>query len=202
MNGRITSLGEKRSFFKRKTIGILLSLIGVVGIYVWGIVPWIEAKKKMEEEIKMKQHLILKYQEYINGRKYLEEDLKILKGRLVNTKKRLIEGETPQLASANLQEIIKRIATSKDVQIRSFRILEPKDLNYFRKISIQIDFNPTPSLLNLVQFLNEIENHEKMLVVSEMDLLVFNIRMPNNIQGNLIISGWMGKEKPKEGEKR
>ncbi|MGQ9777479.1 MAG: type II secretion system protein GspM [Thermodesulfobacteriota bacterium] len=202
MNGRITSLGEKRSFFKRKTIGILLSLIGVVGIYVWGIVPWIEAKKKMEEEIKMKQHLILKYQEYINGRKYLEEDLKILKGRLENTKKRLIEGETPQLASANLQEIIKRIATSKDVQIRSFRILEPKDLNYFRKISIQIDFNPTPSLLNLVQFLNEIENHEKMLVVSEMDLLVFNIRMPNNIQGNLIISGWMGKEKPKEGEKR
>lgn len=202
MNGRITSLGEKRSFFKRKTIGILLSLIGVVGIYVWGIVPWIETKKKMEEEIKMKQHLILKYQEYINGRKYLEEDLKILKGRLENTKKRLIEGETPQLASANLQEIIKRIATSKDVQIRSFRILEPKDLNYFRKISIQIDFNPTPSLLNLVQFLNEIENHEKMLAVSEMDLLVFNIRMPNNIQGNLIISGWMGKEKPKEEEKR
>lgn len=202
MNGRITSLGEKRSFFKRKTIGILLSLIVVVGIYVWGIVPWIETKKKMEEEIKMKQHLILKYQEYINGRKYLEEDLKILKARLENTKKRLIEGETPQLASANLQEIIKRIATSKDVQIRSFRILEPKDLNYFRKISIQIDFNPTPSLLNLAQFLNEIENHEKMLAVSEMDLLVFNIRMPNNIQGNLIISGWMGKEKPKEGEKR
>ncbi len=202
MNGTITPLGERWRFLKRKALWLILSLIGALLLYFLGIIPWLEAKKKMEEEIQMKQHLVLKYQEYINGKKGIEEDLKNLRLRFENIKKRLIEGETPQLASANLQEIIKKIATSKDIQIRSFRILEPKDLNYYRKISIQIDFNPTPSLLNLVQFLSEIENHEKMLAVSEMDLLVFNIRMPNNIQGNLIISGWMEKEKLKEKEKR
>ncbi len=202
MNGKIIPLGEKWRFLKKKTLWFILSLIGAVILYFLGILPWLEAKKKMEEEIQMKQHLVLKYQEYINGKKGIEEDLRNLRLRFENIKKRLIEGETPQLASANLQEIIKKIATSKDIQIRSFRILEPKDLNYYRKISIQIDFNPTHSLLNLVQFLSEIENHEKMLAVSEMDLLVFNIRMPNNIQGNLIISGWMEREKPKEKEKR
>jgi len=202
MNEKITPLGERRRFFKKKTLWLILSLIGALTLYFLGIIPWLEAKKKMEEEIQMKQHLVLKYQEYINGKKGIEEDLRNLRLRFENIKKRLIEGETPQLASANLQEIIKKIATSKDIQIRSFRILEPKDLNYYRRISIQIDFNPTHSLLNLVQFLSEIENHEKMLNVSEMDLLVFNIRMPNNIQGNLTISGWMEKEKPKEKEKR
>lgn len=202
MNERIDPLGEKRRLIKRRTIFILLSIIGFTMIYFWGITPWLEAKKKMEEEIKIKSHLISKYQEYIQGKKGLEEDLGNLKVRLENIKKRLIEGETAQLASANLQEIVKKIAASKEIQIRSFRILEPKDLTYYRKISIQIDFSPTHSLLNLLQFLNEIENHEKVMVVSEMDLLVFNIRMPNNIQGNLIISGWTEKERLKEKIKR
>lgn len=202
MNERINPLGEKPRLIKRKTLFALLSLIGLIVIYFWGITPWLESKRKMEEEIKIKSHLISKYQEYVHGKKELEEDLGNIKMRLGNIKKRLIEGETPQLASANLQEIIKKMASSKDIQIRSFRILEPKDLTYYRKISIQIDFTPTHSLLNLLQFLNEIENHEKIMAISEMDLLVFNIRMPNNIQGNLTISGWMEKERLKEKSKR
>ncbi len=202
MNERINPLGEKMRLIKRRSLFILLSLVGLLAVYFWGIVPLLESKRKIEEEIKIKSRLITKYQEYIQGRKALEEDLGKIKLKLENIKKRLIEGETPQLASANLQEMVKKMAASKDIQIRSFRILEPKDLIYYRKISIQIDFNPTPSLLNLIQFLNEIETHEKMMVVSEMDLLVFNIRMPNNIQGNLTISGWMEKERLKEKVKR
>lgn len=201
MNRKGPSLGNSARLFRRKTFLVFLSILGIIVLYFFGIMPWVEARKKIEEEIKLKHHLVLKYQEYINGRKDIEEDLKILKARLEKIKKRLIEGETPQLASANLQEIIKKMAASKDIQIRSFRILEPKDLNYYRKISIQIDFNPNNSLLNLVQFLNEIENHEKVMVISEMDFLIFNIRRPNNIQGSLTISGWMEKEKSKGKEK-
>lgn len=202
MNERINPLGEKPRLIKRKTLFALLSLIGLTAIYFWGITPWLESKRKIEEEIKIKSQLISKYQEYVHGKKELEEDIGNIKMKLGNIKKRLIEGETPQLASANLQEIIRKMASSKDIQIRSFRILEPKDLTYYRKISIQIDFTPTYSLLNLLQFLNEIENHEKIMAISEMDLLVFNIRMPNNIQGNLTISGWMEKERLKEKSKR
>jgi len=36
------------------------------------------------------------------------------------------------------------------------------------------------------------------LMISEMDFLVFNPRMPNSIQGSLIISGLMNKTKTKE----
>jgi hypothetical protein len=31
-----------------------------------------------------------------------------------------------------------------------------------------------------------------------MDLLVFNPRMPNTVQGNLVVSGWMKGNKAKE----
>ena len=53
-------------------------------------------------------------------------------------------------------------------------------------------------MLSLGQFIHDIENHEKDLMISEMDLLVPNMRMPNNIQGNLAISGLMEGTKTEE----
>jgi hypothetical protein len=42
-------------------------------------------------------------------------------------------------------------------------------------------------------------------MIGEMDLLVYNPRMPNTIQGNMTISGYMkankGREKEKEKER-
>jgi hypothetical protein len=53
-------------------------------------------------------------------------------------------------------------------------------------------------MVGLGQFIYDIEHHEKELMISEMDFLVFNPRMPNNVQGSLIITGLMKKTKAKE----
>jgi hypothetical protein len=53
-------------------------------------------------------------------------------------------------------------------------------------------------MLNLGQFIYDIETYEKELMISEMDLLVLNIRMPNQVQGSMVISGLMKGTKPKE----
>lgn len=77
-------------------------------------------------------------------------------------------------------------------------MLEPKETNVYLKISLHIDFNPINSMLSLGQFIYDIEHHEKELMISEMDFLVFNPRIPNNIQGSVIITGLMKKTKTKE----
>jgi hypothetical protein len=98
---------------------------------------------------------------------------------------------------------VKKLSEKNNIAIRSFRILEPKEMNVYQKISLHIEFNPINSILSLGQFIYDIENHEKELMISEMDLLVFNPRMPNNIQGSMVVSGLMKgvkiKEKRKEG---
>jgi hypothetical protein len=76
--------------------------------------------------------------------------------------------------------------------------LEPKEVGVYRRISLQIEFNPISSMLSLGQFIYDLENQEKKLTISEMDLLVFNPRMPNTIQGNLVVSGFMKESKFKE----
>ena len=175
-------------------IGITVALL----IYLFGIQPLGESTKKAEEEITLKRSLLQKYEAYLRNRKVVEEELALAIKSYDTIQQRLLTGDTPQLAAANLQEIVKRLSERNGIGIRSFTILEPKEINSYRKISIQITFNPTNSILSLGQFIHDIENHEKDLMISEMDLLVPNMRMPNNIQGNLAISGLMEGTKTKE----
>lgn len=172
-------------------------------IYFLLVVPLTEVKKKAEEEIVLKRKVLLKYEAFLKNRKTIEEELDRTLKVYETVQQRLLAGETPQLGAANLQEIVKKLSEKNNIAIRSFRILEPKEMNVYQKISLHIEFNPINSILSLGQFIYDIENHEKELMISEMDLLVFNPRMPSNIQGSMVVSGLMKgvkiKEKRKEG---
>jgi hypothetical protein len=184
-------------FSKRGFLFAMLGIAAVILITFFGI-SLIEAKRAAEEEITMKRSTLLKYEQFLRNRKAIEDEL----GRTVKlyeeTQQKLLSGDSPQLAAANLQEIVKRLSEKNGIGIRSFRMLEPKEMNIYVRISLHIDLNPVNSMLNLGQFMYDIEHHEKELMISEMDFLVFNPRMPNSIQGSLIISGLMNKTKTKE----
>lgn len=189
---------KKMSFSGRKTLWVVFGGAAVVLVYFFGVLPLVDAKRKADEEILMKRRVIQKYDEYLQNRKAVEEELERTGRQYEAIQQKLLPGETPQLGAATLQETVKRIADKNGIGIRSFKILEPKELPPFRRVSIQIDFNPTNSMLALGQFIGDIENHEKGLMISEMDLMVMNIRMPNNIQGNMVISALMKGTKTKE----
>jgi hypothetical protein len=194
---------RKWNFTQRKAFWGVISVAVAILIYFLGILPLVEAKKNAEDEIILKKRVLLRYGEYLKNRKAIEDELDRTLKVYETIHLRLLPGENPQLGAANLQEIVKKISEKNNIAIRSFRILEPKEMNIYRKISIQIDFNPMNSMLSLGQFIHDIENQEKDLMISEMDLLVSNPRMPNSIQGSLVISGLMKgaktKEKGKEG---
>lgn len=189
---------KKLRFSQRKALWGLIGIVIFILIVLFGVLPLVEATRKAEEEITLKKRVMLKYEEYLRNRKAVEEDLGRTIKQYEGIQQKLLPGETPQLGAASLQEIVKRLSEKNGIGIRSFKILEPKEINPYRKVSIQIDFNPANSMLSLGQFIYDLEHHEKELMISEMDLLVFNIRMPNSIQGSLVISGLMKGAKTKE----
>ena len=172
-----------------------------LAVYIFGIVPLVEAKKKADEEISLNQRLLQRYSEILQNRKTVEEGLEQALKQGEEVQKRLLPGETPQLGAASLQDMVKRLGEKNGLAVRSFRNLDPKEVGSFRRISVQIEFNPLSSMQSLTQFLYELEHQEKEVLISEMDLLVFNPRMPNTIQGNMIISGYMKGVKSREKEK-
>ena len=183
---------------QKKVLWVITGIATCILIYVLGVLPLFEAAKKAEEEIALKKRTILKYRDYLQNRKAVEEELDRTLKQFEEARERLLPGETPQIGSASLQEIAKGLSEKNGIAIRSFRMLEPKEINSYRKISIQVDFNPINSMSSLGQFIYDIEHNQKELMISEMDLLVFNIRMPNNVQGSMVISGLMKAAKSKE----
>jgi len=196
---------SKRSISQKKVLWGFVAVAAALAVYTFGVVPLVEAKKKADEEILLNQRLLQKYAEVLQNRKTVEEALDRTLKQGEEIQKRLLGGETPQLGAANLQDMVKRLAEKNSLAIRSFRSLDAKEVGSFRRISVQIEFNPLNSMQSLTQFLYELEHQEKELMIGEMDLLVYNPRMPNTIQGNMVISGYMkgnrGREKEKEKER-
>jgi hypothetical protein len=187
-----------RKISQKKVLWVIMGIAICILIYAFGVLPLFEAAKKAEEEIALKKRTILKYRDYLQNRKTVEEELDRTLKQYEEARERLLPGETPQIGSASLQEIAKGLSEKNGIAIRSFRMLEPKEIDSYRKISIQVDFNPINSMSSLGQFIYDIEHNQKELMISEMDLLVFNIRMSNNVQGSMVISGLMKGAKSKE----
>jgi hypothetical protein len=191
----------KISFSQKRFLWVLVGIAVVLAAYQLLMVPLVEAKKRADQEIALNQRILAKYAEVLQDRRTVEEALEKSSRQNEEIQKRLLPGETPQLGAANLQDRVKRLAEKNNLSLRSFRNLEPKEVGSFRRVSVQIEFNPMSSMQNLTQFLYELEHQDRELRITEMDLLVFNPRMPNTIQGSLIISGWMRGLKGKEREK-
>jgi hypothetical protein len=192
---------RKANLSQKKFFWGLIAIALALAAYIFLVVPLVEAKKKADQTIALNQRILLKYAEILQNRKTVEEGLAGTQKQREEIQKRLIQGETPQLGAAHLQDLVKRLAEKNNLGLRSFRNLDPKEVGSFRRISVQIEFNPLSSMQNLTQFLYELEHQEQELMISEMDILVFNPRMPNTIQGNLIISGLMKGSKGKDQEK-
>ena len=182
---------KKINLPQKKALWGVIAAAVVILIYFLVVLPIVEAKKKAEEDIAVKRRALIRYEEFLKNRKTIEEELDRTLKVHETFQQRLLSGETPQLGAAHLQEIVKKLAEKNGIAIRSFRILEPKEMHIYRRISLHIDFNPINSMLSLGQLIYDIENNEKQLAISEMDILVFNPRMPSNIQGSLVISGLM-----------
>ena len=198
---KLPSFLRKRKVSRNRILWIFIGVAIFVLIFTLGILPRVEATRRMKEEIALKRKVLLKYSEFLQKRKTFEEELGRVQKRYEEVQQRFLPGETPQLSAANLQEVLKKLLEKNGMTIRSFRILEPKDVSMYRRISIHIDFNPVNNLLSLVQFIHDIEHHDKELMISEMDLLVPNPRMPNTIQGSFVISGLVKVNQTKEKER-
>jgi len=192
------SIWEKGKGYQKKVFWAVLGGTAAILLYYYAAIPFWEAKGKAEEEIALKQRILAKYAEVLANRKSAEEVLEKTRQQVEEVQKRLLPGETPQLGAANLQDIVKRAAEKNFISLRSFRILEPKEMGSYRKVALQIDFHPISSMVNLSQFMYDLEHQEKEIMIADLDLLIFNPRMPNAIQGHMVISGLMKGSKAKE----
>ncbi len=186
---------------RRKNV-LTLVLMGIAAIlaFQFGFVPILESQKRVEEEIDLKRKTLIRYQDYIKSGKEVEDGLGHVVQQVEAIRSKLLPGETVQINAANLQEILKKLAEKNGIQIRSFRIVEPKEMTYYVKVPVIIDINPTRSMASLAYFIYDIENYEKLLLISDLDVTAPNMRSPTEVQGSLTVMGFSKNLRPPKGK--
>jgi Tfp pilus assembly protein PilO len=151
----------------------------------------------VRDELGLKTKMLGRYDEFMKTGKEIEDELGQVESQVETIQAKLLPGETPQIMAANLQEMLKKLSEKNGIQIRSFRIGEPKELNFFLRVPVIIEINPTKSMSSLTYLLYDIENADKFLVISDLNLTAPNMRNPAEVQGNLTVTGFARNTQPK-----
>lgn len=182
---------------KKNLLLFLLAGVLVVVIYEFGVVALLESQRRVRDDLGLKSKMLGRYDEFVKTEKDIEEELGQVEKQVEAIQAKLLPGETPQIMAASLQEMLKTLSEKNGIQIRSFRIGEPKELNYFMRVPVIIEINPTKSMSSLTYFLYDIENAERLLVISDLNLTAPNMRNPTEVQGNLTVTGFARNNQPK-----
>lgn len=171
-------------------VPLMIILICAV-VYQYGYLG-IRAKTayvKEEQDIRLK--LLQKYMALIAEKPFIEKQISSLKTVRKSDDSKLIEGQTPSLAAAALQEIIKGIVISKGGTISSERVSKPEELGKFKVITVSIDA-VLPATTALSDILYSIETRTPNLIIKELDARVRNPRGQKDLMVKMDISALTG----------
>ncbi|MEW6416511.1 MAG: type II secretion system protein GspM [Nitrospirota bacterium] len=172
------------------TIPLMVILLGLIMYnYVYLRIRTDIASLKEEQTIKTKT--LEKYINLISEKPQLEKKIVSLKEARKADQSKLIEGQTPSLAAATLQDMVKEIVTANGGTISSERVEKPEDLDKFKIISVSID-TVLPDSRALSDILYSIETRTPYLTVKEVDTRVRNYRDPRELMVKLDVAAITG----------
>ena len=166
------SQGQNRS---RK---ILIAIAGVLLFLVLlesGWAKYTALRQDLETEIELKSMELEKQLRIVGQRQTYEQkntQLKELKQEIANT--RLLQGETPALAEAKLQNLVNEFAQDTKVNIMSMRMLPRKKENMFTALTVGI--NGRAEIGAIKDFLYQLAQVPQFVHVLELEIKIVNRR--------------------------
>ena len=141
----------------------------------------IRAERQSLDELKDSKRMMLeKFVTAIAQKGTLESQINVLKESRKIEETRMVEGQTPSVAAANLQNIIKGTITGTGGTISSERVEKPEILNRFKIVTVSIDAI-LPEAGALSDVLYSFETNPATLLIRELDVRVRNIREPRDL---------------------
>jgi hypothetical protein len=183
-------LKMKRSKTLIITIPLMVTLLGLV-MYQFVYLRTQANVALIKESQSIKTKTLEKYITLISEKPQLEKKLVSLKESRKADDSNLIEGQTPSLAAATLQDIVKNTVTGSGGTISSERVGKPEDLGKFKVISVSID-TVLPDSRALSDILYSLETRTPYLIVKELDIRIRDYRNPRELMVKLDVSAITG----------
>ena len=150
--------------------------------------PIYKNQAKTDKKINDKIQFIQRYYEVLNQKTYYQEKDKANKDTHVSLTRRFLQQKQPGLAAASLQKLIESFLGGT-VTLERTKVNKPKHIQGM--LAVPIEITVRSDLKNLSLFLMKIENHEKLLIVEELQLRRINKTEPDDLQTRLMVTGFI-----------
>ena len=172
---------------KRKYFLIAVAFLLVAGL-VYRIWPQIESVSTDENNVSIKRKQLIKYQKMAHSAVGLEKELSQLGATLKKGEVGLLTGKTAALAAADIQKVLHEIARKSQVEIKSVRVLKPRELGGGHYLSIPVEVAINGSIRQFKEFLFQIMASSKYLTVQKVRIKVSRRRSRGRIISSHLIT--------------
>lgn len=153
------------------------------------------------EYIETKRIALQKQLNKISEKEDIQKRLETVSAEVKGLEKGLLSDNRPPVAAADVQKVLKDMALSLGIDIKSERALNPIDEGLYIGVPVEIGFTaPTAKLKDM---LLKIKTSPLLLVIAEMKIHVTNINNPVDAHTTLIVKGFIRKpQRASEDKKR
>lgn len=171
---------------------MLVFSLGIAVLYDYGVLNINDRLSAIQDLQRSKIKTLQKYTEAIAQKPALEKRLLTLAEARKLEETKLIVGQTPAIAAANLQNAVKDIILGRGGTINSERVEKSEDLGKFKVTHVVLDV-VLPDVRAMSDILFKIETQTPYLVVKELDVRVRNYTDPKELVVKLNIAALTGK---------
>ena len=166
-----------------------VAVVGVVGGFTLAIQPILEANRATAELVPAREQALAQRRALVLRRGAIASDLETTRRRLEAVSARLLTSATPAVAASELQKLAKDMAAQAKTEIRSERILEPKERGELLEVSIEIAVSG--EIRQLVDLLARVEAAPKLLSVQDLRVRVVSLAQPKDLLATVTLSGFI-----------
>lgn len=159
---------ERLSPWRRRLVLAGGVVVALLLLWVLVISPLLSLEETWSQELRQKQLLLAKYQALQKDKAQVARAVQQAKQVVEQAEVALLSGGSPAVASADLQEIIKNLTKGLGIQVTSTKVLPPQESGPY--IQIPVELQVALSTDQLVNFLYGLENHQKLLLVSQLEV--------------------------------
>jgi hypothetical protein len=184
----------------RERTYIIIGAVVVVAVLIFYVATLlVPDSQSLSQSVDIKKKMLRSQLETLSREDFYKKRLDQYKKQLDQDMTRFLPGDSPSLAGADLQKIVKDFADQSGVEITQRNIMPAgKIQDPATKVTVRMETNCNPE--QLVQFLTLVENYEKLLRVDEIVMSSFRNLRKIETRTSLTISGYIAlpPEKPAE----
>jgi hypothetical protein len=180
---------------------IAVGAVLVLGVLIYYAMTLLPDSEDLAQAVDLKKKMLLKQRETLAREETYKTRLEQYRKLLEQDWTRLLPGDNPNVAGAELQKILTDFADQSSVEITQKNILPTKRAeDGIQKISVRLDTTCAPE--QLIQFMTAIENYGKFLTIDELTVTgIRGAQKKYEIRPSLTISGYIGSQEAKPVEK-